>query len=226
MSCANKRMAVLFVPPGIIKRPNAMRQAAKKRQRRTQQERRESTRTALLDATVHCLGRDGYAQTSISAIVEQAGVSRGALLHHYPTKNELVANAIVHFYRQRLQRFEAQLLGADTERLSLEDRLRVLKDDFETWYDTALEIEVAMRTNEEIAALEKEMSAADHEEMSRKYEQLFPEFASTGDARELVGIACYLMRGLATNAGNPDNERRFQMCVDMLRSRQEAAVPA
>ncbi len=203
-----------------------MRQAAKKRQRRTQQERRESTRTALLDATVHCLGRDGYAQTSISAIVEQAGVSRGALLHHYPTKNELVANAIVHFYRQRLQRFEAQLLGADTDKLSLEDRLRVLKDDFETWYDTALEIEVAMRTNEEIAALEKEMSAADHEEMSRKYEQLFPEFASTGDARELVGIACYLMRGLATNAGNPDNERRFQMCVDMLRSRQEAAVPA
>ena len=145
-----------------------MAQPAQRRQRRTQQERRESTRTALLDATVHCLGRDGYAQTSISSIVEQAGVSRGALLHHYPTKNELIAHAIVYFYRQRLRRFEEQLLGADTDKLSLEDRLRVLKNDFETWYDTALEIEVAMRTNDEIAELEQSMSAADHEEMSRK----------------------------------------------------------
>lgn len=193
-----------------------MGQREPKQQRRTQEERRTTTRTALLEATIHCLGRDGYAATSISAITEQAGVSRGALLHHYPTKNELIANAIVYFYRQRLRRFTDHLLGSDTGTLSLEDRLRVLKDDFETWYDTALEIEVAMRTNEEIASLEQSMSAVDREEMSRRYEQLFPEFAQTQDARALVGIACFLMRGLASNAENPSNEQRFKICVDML----------
>jgi len=203
-----------------------MARQAQKPQRRTQQERRESTQTALLEATVTCLGRDGYAHTSISSIVEEAGVSRGALLHHYPTKNELIANAIVYFYRQRLKRFEDQLLGADTDNLSLENRLRVLKDDFETWYDTALEIEVAMRTNDDIARLESDMSAVDREQMSRQYEHLFPEFEQTTEPRQLVGIACPLMRGPAQDSGGPGHETRFRLCVDMLRAYLDKAKPA
>lgn len=193
------------------------------KKRRTQEERRAATQSVLLDATIHCLGRDGYAATSISAITKQAGVSRGALLHHYPTKNELIAHAILHFYRQRLSRFKTQLLGADTSRLSLEDRLRVLKEDFAIWYHTALEIEVAMRTNEEIAVIEQSLSAADREEMSTEYELLFPEFAVTANPRELVGIACFLMRGLA-GADNPSRvDRQFNVCVDMLRAYLGAA---
>lgn len=193
------------------------------KQRRTQEERRAATKSVLLDATIHCLGRDGYAATSISAITKQAGVSRGALLHHYPTKNELIAHAILHFYRQRLARFKTQLLGADTSRLSLEDRLRVLKEDFAIWYHTALEIEVATRTNDEIAGIEQSLSAVDREDMSREYELLFPEFADTANPRELVGIACYLMRGLA-GAGEPLKvDRQFDVCVDMLRAYLVAA---
>lgn len=195
-----------------------MNQPAQKPRRRTQEERRETTRTALLEATVHCLGRDGYAGTSISSITQQAGVSRGALLHHYPTKNELIAAAILYFYRQRLSRFADKLLGADTDALSLEDRLRVLKEDFASWYDTALEIEVVMRTNKEIADLEREMTAVDNEEMSRQYAKLFPEFADTEDALALVGIACALMRGLAGNEDGPNNENQFRICADMLRT--------
>lgn len=193
-----------------------MAKRAAKRKRRTQEERRAATQTALLEATLTCLGRDGYADTSITSITKEAGVSRGALLHHYPTKNELIANAIVYFYRQRLQRFSDKLLGADTDRLSLADRLRVLQNDFETWYDTALEIEVAMRTNPEIAEIERRIGEQDSEEMTRQYELLFPEFSATKDARALVGLACYLMRGLAGNTTNTDNERRFQLCVDLL----------
>lgn len=186
------------------------------KRRRTQEERRAATKTALLEATIHCIGRDGYAATSISSIIEEAGVSRGALLHHYPTKNELIAHAIIHFYRQRLTRFKQQLLGADTGNLSLEDRLRVLKADFATWYHTGLEIEVAMRTNDEVARIEQSLSVADHEEMSREYEQLFPEFAALDQPRELIGIACYLMRGLASVEDQQGVERQFEMCIEML----------
>ncbi|MDJ0657719.1 MAG: TetR/AcrR family transcriptional regulator [Xanthomonadales bacterium] len=186
--------------------------------RRTQEERRAATRATLLEATIHCLGREGYAGTSISAITQEAGVSRGALLHHFPTKNELIAHTIVYFYRQRLERFKQHLLGADTATLSLEDRLRVLKKDFATWYHTALEIEVAMRTNEEIAAIEQSLAARDHEEMSQEYEQLFPEFVATPFARELVGIACYLMRGLAANENDDKVDRQFEVCASMIRS--------
>ena len=188
------------------------------RPRRTQEERRAATRTALLDATIDCLGEFGYAGTSISTIIRKAGVSRGALLHHYPSKHELIAHAIVHFYRQRLARFKRKLLGSKTSQLSLEDRLEVLREDFETWYHTALEIEVAMRTNEEIANLERDLSAIDRDEMIREYEMLFPEFAATAERQELVGIACYLMRGLA-GGDNPEKAaRQFDICVRMIRA--------
>ena len=192
------------------------------KRRRTQQERRATTRTTLLEATIGCLGEYGYAGTSISSITEKAGVSRGALLHHFPSKNELIAHAILYFYRQRLARFKAQLLGADTSELSLEDRLRVLKEDFQTWYDTALEIEVAMRTNAEIASIEQSLSAIDHEEMSSEYELLFPEFADKPNARELVGIACYLMRGLASAEDPEKTAAQFDICASMIRAYLEA----
>lgn len=193
------------------------------KQRRTQEQRRTATRTMLLEATIDCLGAYGFAGTSISSIIEKAGVSRGALLHHYPTKNELIAHAILHFYRQRLARFKTQLLGADTSQLSLEDRLKVLREDFETWYHTALEIEVAMRTNDEIATIEQSLSALDHEEMSREYELLFPEFAATEHPRELVGIACYLMRALAGEDNPAKKAKQFDISVDMIRQYLKSA---
>ena len=65
-------------------------------QRRTQAERREGTIAALLDATVRCLVTHGYAGTTTQRIQDEAGVSRGALLHHFASKSELLVAAIHH----------------------------------------------------------------------------------------------------------------------------------
>src|SRR2546423_10714271 len=62
--------------------------------RRTQQERREATRNALLEATIQCLVERGYAGTTTRAVSKRAGVSPGALQHHFTSKEELVADAI------------------------------------------------------------------------------------------------------------------------------------
>ena len=69
--------------------------ASKPRRRRTQQERRAATRAALLDATIECLVEYGYAGVTTTKIVEHAGVSRGAQVHHFPTKAQLVADAVL-----------------------------------------------------------------------------------------------------------------------------------
>src|SRR5437762_1035398 len=64
------------------------------RPRRTQEERSATTRALLLDATLECLIDAGYAATTTTMIAERAGVSRGAQLHHFPTKSELVIVAV------------------------------------------------------------------------------------------------------------------------------------
>ncbi len=57
--------------------------------RRTQAERSEATRTALLDAARRLFAVKGYAQCGREEIVAAAGVTRGALQHHFGDKQSL-----------------------------------------------------------------------------------------------------------------------------------------
>lgn len=66
------------------------------RARRSQQERTAETRTRLLDAAVTLLHDKGLTHTSTNDIAEAAGVSRGALTHHFESREDLITCAIEH----------------------------------------------------------------------------------------------------------------------------------
>src|SRR5205823_15112130 len=68
---------------------------------RTQQQRRDETRRALLDAAVESLIEVGFARTTTLEVQRRADVSRGALLHHFPSKTELLVAAIDHLAEMR-----------------------------------------------------------------------------------------------------------------------------
>ena len=79
---------------------------------RTQQQRREETRRALLDAAVESLIEVGFARTTTLEVQRRADVSRGALLHHFPSKAELLVAAVDHLAEMRareLKSLSAQL---------------------------------------------------------------------------------------------------------------------
>lgn len=76
--------------------------------RRSQQARSAETRARLLDAAVTLLDSKGLAHTSTNDIAEAAGVSRGALTHHFESREDLIASAIEHMLgdaTQTLERF-------------------------------------------------------------------------------------------------------------------------
>lgn len=58
--------------------------------RRTQAERSEATRTKLIHAAITLMRARGYGGLRTAEISEVAGVSRGAQLHHFPSKHELI----------------------------------------------------------------------------------------------------------------------------------------
>jgi len=76
----------------------------------TNEERREATRSRLISAARECFIRDGYENTHTDAILERAGVSRGALYHYFPSKRDvfeavyvsLVEETIAHALRTRV----------------------------------------------------------------------------------------------------------------------------
>lgn len=67
-------------------------------ERRTQAQRSDATRLALTDATVELLVERGWAATTAVAVVDRAGLTRGALLHHYAGRAELIAAALQQLY--------------------------------------------------------------------------------------------------------------------------------
>jgi len=60
---------------------------------RSQEQRTATTRARLVDATLDCLLAKGYAATTTADIAERAGLTRGALSHHFAGKDELVVEA-------------------------------------------------------------------------------------------------------------------------------------
>ena len=61
-----------------------------------QEERTRAMRQRLLEATLQCLVEEGWSGTSTTLVSQRAGVSRGAQLHHFPTKADLVIAAVEH----------------------------------------------------------------------------------------------------------------------------------
>lgn len=80
----------------------------------TRVQQREHTRQRLLDATVRCLVRHGHAGTTTQRIQDEAGVSRGALLHHFRSKDELFVAAVQHIANGQLRAIRERLTALDT----------------------------------------------------------------------------------------------------------------
>lgn len=85
---------------GAAARPTKRR--ASPRAPRKPQARSAATRQGLLDAALECLVERGYARTATADVAERAGVSRGAQLHHFPTRAGLLAATVEHLAKRRL----------------------------------------------------------------------------------------------------------------------------
>jgi len=70
---------------------------------RSRSERTADSRLLILDAAVACLVEAGYAGASTLAVQARAGVSRGRLLHHFPSRAELLVAAAEHVATTQLE---------------------------------------------------------------------------------------------------------------------------
>jgi AcrR family transcriptional regulator len=156
--------------------------------RRTQPERTALMRARLLDAAVESLVELGYAKSSTQEIARRAGVSRGAQLHHFPTKESLVVAAIEHLVQKRLE----ELVAADREA-----GLDILLDAFSgPLFYAALELWVAARTDPALHAAMVPLERTVTEALSEGGREVFGD-AISGEALEL---SIELARGLAVSA--------------------------
>jgi AcrR family transcriptional regulator len=180
-----------------------------------QEERTRAMRARLLEATVELLVEKGYAGTSTTLVSERAGVSRGAQLHHFPTKQDLVVAAVRHVTEVRGEELAAAASGLPTGPKRTRAVLQVLGDHFTSpVFTAALELWVAARTDPpllaEVAPLEQQVGRETHR---MTVELLGADEAQPG-VRELVQATLDLVRGLGLANTISDDRRRRTRILD------------
>jgi AcrR family transcriptional regulator len=169
------------------------------RVRRTNEERSAETRTRLLDATIECLVELGYARTTTTTVADRAGVSRGAQLHHFPTKEELVLAAVEHLFTRRLTEFReafAQLPEqADHVSAAIDLLWKIVgSDTFYAW----LELAVAGRTDATLGRRVRALGSRTEAEVDRTFRELFAAPATPNPFFDIAPkFAFALLQGLA-----------------------------
>ena len=127
------------------------RPAARAQRRRSQSERRAETVELLLDATITAITEVGFHGATVAEICRRAGVTDGALFHHFDTRVDLVLAALERMTAERITRYVEY---ADTIRASGGNPLdllsmvgRLARDDVATVW---AEITIAARTDAEL----------------------------------------------------------------------------
>jgi AcrR family transcriptional regulator len=87
--------------------------------RKSQNERSAKTRQLLLDAAIKCLSEHGYGMTTTTLVAGTAGVSRGAMLHQFPSKADLMIFVVEAIFELQAEYFQEHLRATSSERQRL-----------------------------------------------------------------------------------------------------------
>lgn len=171
------------------------------------QARALETRGALLDAALECLVERGYAATTTIETARRAGLSRGAQLHHFPTKADLLTAAVGRLLDRRLAEFQKAFAdvppGVDRKEAAIDVLWSMFEGpSFVAW----AELWMAARTDPALAVVVTQLDRHFAEECKAIHAELFPaESGVDGVARDFTFA---LMDGLAFQRLISPDERR------------------
>ncbi len=166
-----------------------------------QAQKSASTRLQIVESALRCVVDLGYSCTTTTVIAEKAGLSRGAMLHHFPSKIDIVRAAVEHLHAKRLKAFRRAIdkLPRDETRVR-----RALEAYFEhvkhPMYVAFLELWVASRTDPELQSILKPAQESFEREWYRTAVDLFPEWGGASDNFDIaLDLVHYVTDGMAVS---------------------------
>jgi AcrR family transcriptional regulator len=176
----------------------------------------------VLDATVECLVELGYAGTTTLEVQHRAGVSRGALLHHYTSRSELILAALEHLTEERIEGLHeaAERIAPGADRIAwavrtlwgtVDDRL----------FAASLELWLAARSDPELRAALIPKERVVGRVMMEWATDLFGEAAEHPRFPAVLEVLIDAMRGAAARGvlRSPTSNRRLvDAWTDMVKA--------
>ena len=189
-----------------------------------QAEKSLNTRSQILEAGIQCLVEYGYAETKTERIAKRAGVSRGAMTHHFPSRAELFQAIAQHIIEKRAHEFEELIKGVnvpDGQPPRLEDMrqtMTVLQRFYAAPSFVALdELLRGARTDDSLikmlVPLEKQLDQRIAVSLLRR----FPFWSAINETREvLTDLVTFTLQGVAVNPAPYVGDERMEHLIDLL----------
>jgi AcrR family transcriptional regulator len=186
-----------------------------------QAQKSASTRNLIIEAAIKCFVDLGYARTTTTVIAERAGLSRGAMLHHFPSKLDIVRAAVDHLHAKRLRAFRKAMAkdppGGDHVRQGVENYWEHVRHPL---FVAFFELAVAARTDRELAEILRPAQESFEREWYQASLEIFPEWRGKGENFDLAfDLARYVLEGMAVSSLTHKQTDRDKRLLDYLDSK-------
>jgi AcrR family transcriptional regulator len=156
------------------------------------------TRSRLIEATIRCLVKYSYANTTTPKVAEEAGLSRGAMLHHFENGRQLMQATLIELHHKRLRAFRRAVgtLNDDARTLLRSYWEQLLSPKFVAFQELAS----AARTDKELAATLEPVRREFNERWHDLAIELFPQWGRDPKAfRVALALTHNTLEGMALN---------------------------
>ena len=187
-----------------------------------QADKSSKTRERTLKATVDCFYEIGYANTSTKKVADRAKISRGAMIHHFPSKQSLLTAAVDYIIDKRIESFVSEIEKNLTDpQARLERGLDIYWKHLHSRYFIAYhELTVAARTDKELQPVMKKAARKFEDRWQEAILSVFPEWKDTGPLIQLaMDVTQFSFEGMALNKLTHDAQARQKLLVNYIKSR-------
>lgn len=183
-----------------------------------QAQKSAATRKLIIESAIKCFVELGYSNTTTTAIAERAGLSRGAMLHHFPSKIDIVKAAVDYLHGKRLRAVRRAVPraggGEDRVRSNLEAYWRDVRHPM---FVTFFELVVAARTDRELAEILQPAQEAFDREWHRTAREVFTEWKVDDATFDVaLDLSRYVIEGMAISNLMNRQDGRDEKVLDYL----------
>jgi len=190
--------------------------------RRTQQERRDATRTALLEAALGCLCELGLLRLTTTDVCARAQLSQGALFRYFPTKASLLAATSEHLFAELRADYAHRFSRLPAARRNLPEGVRLLwRSMSDPRLAAAFDLYTAARTDAELRDALEPIVRAHVGHLRELARSLMPARAALEPEQldAMVDLAVLSMQGLVIEEmalRDPPTRKRLLGALDVL----------
>lgn len=187
-----------------------------------QAEKSALTRQAILEAAVRCFVDHGYANTTTAMIADEANVSRGAMMHHFPSRSAVMTAVVGYLHVRRLNEYRELMSDIDSPdekltrraiRISVESAWKYVNLPSFVAYQELLG---AARTDPDLAESVGEVERDFEREFLKTVRSVFPHWKQVKSLQAAHDLVQFVMQGMGVAHRSSHREQRARRVIETV----------